>query len=85
MKEFEAWSRTLFQKDKKLLIQNKTLKPKENFTNNGGHNILKRFDDLSNFHFAASETQGVFVSNKKGIFKFPHKLLHDLRLRILGS
>ena len=49
------------------------------------HIILRLFDTLPNFPFAASEAKSVILSNKYGIYDLPHELPNDLRLRILGN
>ena len=50
---------------------------------NPGHNILKHFDVWQNFCVTASEI--VIISNKHGIYKLPHELPSDIRLRTLGN
>ena len=48
------------------------------------HNILRLFDVLPNFPFTTSETMGI-ITYKHGIYKLPHELRSNLRLRILGN
>ena len=52
------------------------------FTYGHCHNILRLFDILPNFPFTTSET---IITNTDGMYKLPHELLNDLRLRILGN
>ena len=35
--------------------------------------------------FSPQVRQSMIISNKYGIYELPHKLLNDLRLRILGN
>ena len=57
----------------------KTLKAKENFTDNGGYNILRLFDILPNFPFTTSET-GNIITKKNSMYELPLKMLNKLRL-----
>ena len=40
---------------------------------------------LYDIFFSQQVKQGVIISNKHGIYELPHKLLNDLRLRILEN
>ena len=35
--------------------------------------------------FSLGMKQSAFISNKQGVYELPHKLLHELRFRILGN
>ena len=48
------------------------------------HNILRLFDVLPNFPFTTSEMMYDDLY-KHDLYKLPHELPNDLRLRILGS
>ena len=54
-----------------LLI--KTSNPKESFSDSLGHNILRLFDVLPNFHFTTSETKRDYTTIL-GIYKAPNEL-----------
>ena len=72
-KDFQVWSRTFFQKDKLLFSRNmtafrvasKALKTKENFADNGGHNILRIFDILPNLSSTAIKAGFDLLIKKK--------------------
>ena len=45
---------------------------------------MRLFHILTNFLLTATERSSI-VSNKHGIYKLPHELLNELRLRTLGN
>ena len=51
---------------------------------NLGLNILRLFDVLPNF-LSPQVKEIKIIGNENGIYKLPHDLLDDLRLRILGN
>ena len=51
---------------------------------NHGNNIVGLFDVLPNFLSPQVKRSGI-ISNKQDLYKLPHKLLNDLRLRILEN
>ena len=63
----------------------KTLKAKENFADNHGHNILRLFDVLAN-SFSLQVKQSAITSHKHIYqlpYELPHKLPHELSIKIL--
>ena len=50
-----------------------------------GHNILKLFDTLPRIFFSPQVKPSKNISKKHGIYKFPHELPNDLRVRILAN
>ena len=51
---------------------------------NDFYNILRVFDALPKFFFCISEIYAI-ITYKYGIYKMLHKLLNNLRLRILEN
>ena len=85
LKDFQVWSRAFFQKDKLLFSQNmtafrvasKALKTKENFADNGGHNILRIFDILPNLSSTAIKA-GFDLLIKKWYIEFASRAAERL-------
>ena len=53
-------------------------------TYNQFHNILRLFDVLPNFPFTQVK-RWMIITYKHGIYKVPHELPNDLRVRNLGK
>ena len=47
--------------------------------------ILWDFSMFYHIFFSLGMKQRAFISNKQGVYELPHKLLHELRFRILGN
>ena len=62
---------------------NKDMKRKRNFAENHFYNILTPFDVCQTI-FSQVKRNAIII-NKHGKYKFPHKFLIDVKLRILGK
>ena len=62
-----------------MQLLRKTLKAKENFSNNHFRNNLRLFHVLVNFPFTIKQTIPI-ITYKHGIYEVPHELPNDLRL-----
>ena len=47
--------------------------------------ILWNFSMFYHIFFSLGMRQSAFISNKQGVYELPHKLLRELRFRILGN